>query len=228
MIKSYLTLLFLIVFGLTGVLAQKNARNNKKIPKEEMASSPKIALHSGINMHVGRPVATYFIGVEYGLSHATTLYVQAGSILRSDLDMTPKPPDGGFFFDPTKEAGMRPGSFEIGVGFRQFLVGHLSGRRSSIFCGPDIRYSKRNYRFGGSDPNTGVSKYQNSSGFAIRGLFHTGWQHRFGRGLAELSLPLGFEVNKTNLVNFNNDFHDPFGGFNVLFLPTISLGYILK
>lgn len=82
-------------------------------------------------------------------------------------------------------------SWEVGIFSKTFFHGRLTGRRSSVYVGPDIRFGKRNYLDYNYDgfQNTFVERAASTFTFMAR----VGWQFHWGPAVLEIALPFGVE-----------------------------------
>lgn len=104
-------------------------------------------------------------------------------------------------------------SYEIGGYLKFFLHGRLTGRKSSIYFGPELKIGARRYE---------EIVYSNLPFFiyrerTIKFLVRWGAQFKFGHALLELNLPFGIESFKKEHTTFRNT--------KVVLLPGLQMGY---
>ncbi len=136
-----------------------------------------------------------------------------------------------FFFPgsgtPRQGLALEPGSFEVGVYYKSFFHGRFTGRKSSLYIGPDLRFGWRNY----TDDYVFNGVRTPFKGRTTKYLARLGAQHSFGNALIEVTLPIGIEHEKnTRIVTNNNPFdyyYEDLNGRRFVMLPSISLGYSL-
>ncbi len=119
------------------------------------------------------------------------------------------------------------GSFEVGIYYKNFFHGRFTGRKSSLYFGPDLRFGWRNY----TDDYVVSGVRTPLKGRTTKYLARLGAQHSFGNALIEVTLPIGIESEKSTRVETTVD---PCGngyinldGERFVMLPSISLGYSL-
>lgn len=114
-------------------------------------------------------------------------------------------------------------SYEVGILYKFFFHGRLTGRKSSIYVGPDIRFGKRQYLEENILDPAGNTYFQ---GQTVKVMFRLGTQLHIGKAVLELSLPLGIETEKNNRSSFivNSNYED-LNGKRFVLLPSLSLGY---
>ena len=119
------------------------------------------------------------------------------------------------------------GSFEVGIYYKSFFHGRLTGRKSSIYIGPDIRFGWRRY----TDDYLFNGVRTPFKGQTTKFLVRLGAVHKIGKALIEVNLPIGAENEKDSR---GKTLVDPFGngsgslsGRRYVMLPSISLGYAL-
>lgn len=128
---------------------------------------------------------------------------------------------------PRQGLALESGSFEVGVYYKSFFHGRLSGRKSSIYIGPDLRFGWRKY----TDDYLFNGVRTPFKGQTVKYLVRLGIQQPIGSALLEVSLPMGIEQENNTRKAISND---PFGtnfqdlnGRRFVMLPSISLGYAL-
>lgn len=196
------------------------AQRTKKLMDDSEISPGKWLLFTGMNTQLGEiRIPTVFFGVDLPVGPYKSIGLQLGTLMRSDLNRF-------------QEIAIRPGSFEIAGCLKFFLHGKLSGHRSGVYLGPDFRVSRRNYVFSATDfnfpPNPNRPTFQ-TKGATLRALLNSGWQFRHNQVLVETSLPIGIEMNTTNLPFVQGQFfYDQYAGRKLVILPTISIGYVFQ
>lgn len=112
--------------------------------------------------------------------------------------------------------------FEIGGYMKYFLHGKLSGRRSGLYLGPELRWGVREFEAVFSNvfpapPNVEPIPYQEK---AFKVLLRWGIQWQFGHATLDISAPFGLE-------RYKDDFPDgdPETASRAVMLPTLLLGY---
>lgn len=136
-----------------------------------------------------------------------------------------------FFFPNGKDYYYRTitgDSWEVGVFSKTFFHGRLTGRRSNVYVGPDIRFGKRIYLDNYYSGFENVVTERTASTFKF--MARIGWQYHWGPAVLEIALPIGIE---------NEDFKDdpyqspsgPYYYYGYLedakwfvILPSLSLG----
>jgi hypothetical protein len=127
------------------------------------------------------------------------------------------------FYQPVVQGG-----WEVGVLYKLFLHGRLSGRKSNIYFSPDVRFGRRKieinyYDFSG---NRASEKYNERSTTI---LLRWGNQYSFGPALLEIAIPFGVETVKANV--------DPLvlsyaqvetSSVRLVMLPSLHLGFRIK
>lgn len=119
------------------------------------------------------------------------------------------------------------GSFEVGVYYKSFFHGRLTGRKSSIYIGPDLRFGWRYY----TDDYIFNGVRTSFKGRTTKYLARLGIQQAVGKALIEVTLPLGIEhENNTRKSDVNDPFNgyfDDLNGRRFVMLPSLSLGYCI-
>ena len=122
---------------------------------------------------------------------------------------------------------LEPGSFEVGVYYKNFFHGRFTGRKSSLYFGPDLRFGWRNY----TDDYVFNGVRTPFKGRTTKYLARLGAQHSFGNALIEVTLPIGIEHEKNTRIVTDTDpfnyYYDDLNGRRFVMLPSISLGYSL-
>jgi hypothetical protein len=210
---QFIPLLLFIAFS---AMAQQHSE-----PVDFSAIAPgRLLLSGGTNIQLReRPITAIVLGIERPFAPFRNLSVQINALVRNDLDQQ-------------YEGAIRPGSFEIGVCLKNFLHGRLSGYRSGIYVGPDLRISSRKYVLAPVDfsfPPNPTRTLIYTQGITLRALLNTGWQYRFNRGVIEISLPIGIEHNRADEPTSTQGFfiNNPYQGNAITLLPTITIGYVI-
>jgi len=205
--------LFLIVCGTgTFVFAQQAAID---LPDPALAPRPALIIMSGVAAEAStNTFQTFFLSAERAINAYQHLGVHYTSYLSATDDL----------YSITT---LRKGSYEIGLVSKFFLHGRLSGRRSHLYYGPQLRFGTRKMLFNNRDNNNSLPyNYQVTT---TKVLFCLGGQYNIGRAVFEWSLPLGVEYSRSNLPSaldpYNN--YNSENSRNSTTIPTIGIGFRL-
>jgi hypothetical protein len=110
------------------------------------------------------------------------------------------------------------GSVEVGVVFKYFPRGVLTGRKSGFYIGPDMRWSSRKMEESdGFFPPTGRPVLFSERGTKL--MVNIGRQRQIRNFVLEWSFPLGFErVSSKDAPNYTND-------TGIVLAPSLSMGW---
>jgi len=120
------------------------------------------------------------------------------------------------------------GGFEIGAFAKHFLHGKLSGRKSILYLGPEIRSGKLHHEdwfFGDFTPGLYTTKTEISN---HKFLLRWGGQWLLGKHtVLEFAVPLGWQISKSRSITSNNGseyrYSGPYFG-KFIVAPTILIG----
>ena len=150
---------------------------------------------------------TFFLSTEYPFG----AYHHAGVLYSIYL------PDNGSGY---AHQDLQKGSYELGIFSKFFMHGRLSGRRSNLFFGPQLRFGLRKKIYTeGNASNAVTYNYRVSTS---KFLFCLGGQHQLGHGVFEWSLPIGFEYARTS-TNRPSDYSG-LSATRLCVMPAIALG----
>lgn len=125
------------------------------------------------------------------------------------------------------EGELRRNSMEMGVFGKFFLHGRLTGRKSKVYFGPELRYGLRKFRISSSSiyPPPNDVDYINFNLRVTKIMLRWGWQYRLDNIMLEFALPFGRESTKTNAGSsgvYNPYYVSEYTTFFIL--PTIQMG----
>ncbi len=204
--------LFIVCCQGTFVSAQRAAID---LPDPALAARPRLILLSGVGAEGSTDAfQTFFLSAERAVSAYQHLGVQYTSYLSAANDLY-------------SYTTLRKGSYEIGLISKFFLHGRLSGRRSHLYYGPQLRFSSRKMLFKNSYINNNVPyNYQVN---ATKVMFCLGGQYNFGPAVFEWSLPLGVEYSRSNLPTSIDpyNYYSSDNSRNFTAIPSLSLGFRL-
>jgi hypothetical protein len=206
--KSLLLGISIVVFFLTKAQAQQSL----EIIDPDDLPLPKLILNTGLSYQWINPAfRTFYMSAEAPFrSRYNHLGIQANIYYKGEFSAC---------CDPQKPSINRP-SWEIGVFYKLFMHGRLSGRKSSFYYGPDIRYGWRDYEGQLNFTNVVEQFSSNTTKF----LFRLGLQHTMGNAVVELNFPIGIERENLN-TTVPSAIRDTFEAVRVVMLPTFGLGY---
>lgn len=206
------TLLLALASGSSALLSAQEKTID--LPDPAAAPQPRLIVLSGIAAEGSTSVfQTFFLLAERPCGPYRHLGLQYTTYL-SDSNY-------GFYNN------LRKGSYELGVFSKFFLHGRLSGRRSHLYYGPQLRFGVRKLIYSNNYPSNG-SLYNYRTNTA-KVLFCIGGQYTLGRAVFEWSLPLGVEYTRSNL-SANLDPYGYYGirnGRHFTTLPGVALGFRL-
>lgn len=180
------------------------------LPDPALEKQPEIILLSGISWEGSDNLyRTFFLSAErpFGVYH------HAGLLFSSYL---PRRNNYSYYNDPNLEKG----GYEVGLFSKFFLHGRLTGRRSHLYYGPQMRFGQRRITYYDGYTNNGTTfNYRVST---TKFLFCLGGQYRLGHAALEWSLPIGLEYARTSAIG---SIADSFVDTHLSTLPSISLGF---
>ncbi len=206
--KSLLLCICAFVFS----TAKAQAQQTLEIIDPDDLPLPKLILNSGLSYQWVDPAfRTFYLSAEAPYrSRYNHIGVQANIYYKGEFN---------FCCGPQQSSVVRP-SWELGAFYKLFMHGRLSGRKSSFYYGPDIRYGWRNYE----GELTFSRVLEPFSSNVTKFLFRLGLQHTMGNAVIELNFPIGIEKEKLNITVPTNVVND-FEGVRVVMLPTFGIGY---
>ncbi|MEO6038888.1 MAG: hypothetical protein ABIQ93_10775 [Saprospiraceae bacterium] len=197
--------LFGVFSGSTLLSAQVAAID---LPDPASERQPPVIILSGIARETSdEGYRTFFLSAEHPFSpyhHVGVLYSlylpdNTNSYYREDL---------------------QKGSYEWGFFGKFFLHGRLSGRRSHLFFGPQMRFGLRKKIFTeGFAGNAVTYNYRVST---TKFLFSLGGQYRLGHAALEWSLPIGWEYARISSNRPSDNANSTQTHFSAI--PGIALG----
>ncbi|HMX41727.1 MAG TPA: hypothetical protein PKD78_15420 [Saprospiraceae bacterium] len=116
---------------------------------------------------------------------------------------------------------VEPGSFEVSFFSKHFFHGRFTGRKSSIYIGPELRFGQRKY----TEDYIFDGVRTPFQGRTVKVLTRLGMQRRIGNAVLELALPMGIEREKNDRPSTQSYIYQDLNGRRLVLLPTISLGY---
>ena len=180
------------------------------LPDPALEKQPEIILLSGISWEGSDNVyRTFFLSAErpWGPYH------HAGLLYSTYL-----PRNNNYYFNRNLEKG----GYEVGLFSKFFLHGRLTGRRSHLYFGPQMRFGQRRMSYYDGYTNNGTTyKYKVNT---TKLLFCLGGQYHLGHAALEWSLPIGLEYARTSAIGY---IADSFANTQLSTLPSISLGFRL-
>lgn len=187
------------------------------LPDPALAERPQVVVLSGISTEGGGDGAfqSFFLSAECPVGAYQHVGLQYGTYL----------PDENNYY-----VSLREGGYEIGLFSKFFLHGRLSGRRSHLYYGPQLRFGVRKMTYGRTfnsifPGNNAPYDYQVNT---TKVLLCLGGQYTLGHGVFEWSLPVGVEYERSNLPASIDQYG--FGSGNrrhFILLPGIALGFRL-
>jgi hypothetical protein len=206
--KPLLLFVCLVVFSLSKVQAQQAL----EIIDPDDLPLPKLILNTGLSYQWVDPAfRTFCLSAEKPFrSRYNHLGIQANIYYKGEFP---------YCCGPLLPRITRP-SLEIGMFYKLFMHGRLSGRKSSFYYGPDLRYGQRNYE----GQLTFNKIYEPFSSDVTKFLFRLGLQHTMGNAVIEINFPIGIEREKLN-TTLPAEITENFDTVRVIMLPTFGIGY---
>jgi len=216
MLHHYFILCAALLFTAFGRLQAQD------IPDPDAVPQPKVIALAGLTTQWFDP---RFKGSSFALERPVNRYYHVG--IQANFFSPGLLNNNGFFSGSAQGISLDPGTFEVGLYYKCFFHGRLSGRKSNIYLGPDIRFGIRKYR----DDYIFSGVQTPFKGRTTKYLVRLGMQWKIGNAILEVNLPMGVEAEKTDQERPSND---PFGyyytdlnGSRFVMLPSFSLGYAL-
>ncbi len=122
---------------------------------------------------------------------------------------------------------IKKNSRELGIYGKFFLHGRLTGRKSKLYFGPELRRGIREYRISNSIfyPQPSTEEYFDYRLKVTKIMIRWGWQYHFENVVLELALPFGAEYTKSKSIYPNVSYpYDREEYSNFILMPTLQLG----
>jgi len=217
MLTTYLRLALLLM------AAPICAQDVLDIPDPATVPQPKVILLTGLTTQWAVPT---FKAVSFGLERPINIYYHLGIQVNVFVPgfLEDRYYFGGFGSEQFRGTALEAGSFELGLYYKCFFHGRLSGRKSAIYIGPDLRFGVRRY----SDDYNASKELVSYRGLTSTFLLRLGSQYRIGKAVIEINLPIGIKSESTNredtgYTGYYSDLSDRL----FVVMPSVSLGYAL-
>ncbi len=202
----------LLVIASSGFGSLSAQKKSIDLPDPALAPRPRLIVLSGVAVQGSQRVfQTFCLSAERPLGPYQNVGLQYTSYLSQSNNI----------YDYSV---LREGSYEVGMFSKFFLHGRLSGRRSHLYYGPQLRFGVRKMVYDNNYSNN--DRPYNYRVTTAKALFCLGGQYTLGRALLEWSLPLGVEYAHSNLPTDIGYYGDENGRY-ITMLPGIALGFRL-
>jgi len=191
------TLIFIAIFTCCGFFGSENAlAQTNDVPDPTLIKPPHVILQVGVGSQwlggdnwrstvfsIEHPVGPYqHLGIGANFLLPTYSGSQVYSYYAFDRQLT-------------------KGSYEIGLFYKVFLHGRLTGRRSPLYVAPEIKFGRRNfiqkyYNDVFPLPSTPSEQHywESTTKFSLR----VGAQYKIGPAILEVALPIAIERARTS------------------------------
>ncbi|MEI6408137.1 MAG: hypothetical protein WCR52_02030 [Bacteroidota bacterium] len=217
-------LIFIAIFTCGGFFGPVNAlAQNGDVPDPTLVKPPHIIFQVGVSSQWlgGNNWRSTVFSIEHPFGLYEHLGVDANFIL-------PNYTDNQYYSYYSFDRQLSKGSYEVGLFYKIFLHGRLTGRKSNLYVAPELKFGRRNFKQKYYNdvyplPNTPseIHFHENTTKF----VFRVGAQYKIGPAILEIALPIAIEKFKTiNPATVYNSYNYNGTNTHLLLLPCLQLG----